>query len=75
MSLSSILLTIIFLLLTIMAIVGLIVMIKVAISFFSDMPFLSIFIVLFMLVLVLIGVYILVDSYENGIIVVPWKVA
>ena len=75
MNLSSILLTIAFSLATIMALSGLIAMIKIAISLFRDMPFLSIFMMLTMLVLVLIGTFVLVDSYESGIIAIPRKVA
>ena len=75
MNLSSILLTIAFSLATIMALSGLIAMIKIAISLFRDMPILSIFMMLTMLVLVLIGAFVLVDSYESGIIAIPRKVA
>ena len=75
MNLSSILLTIAFSLATIMALSGLIAMIKIAISLFRDMPILSIFMMLTMLVLVLICAFVLVDSYESGIIVIPRKVA
>jgi ABC-type amino acid transport system permease subunit len=75
MNLSSILLTIAFSLATIMALSGLIAMIKIAISLFRDMPILSIFMMLTMLVLVLISAFVLVDSYESGIIAIPRKVA
>lgn len=75
MGLSSILLTIVFSLATIMALSGFIAMVKIGISLFHDTPFLSIFYMMTMLVMVAISAFVLVDSYESGIIVVPWKVA